>query len=216
MKSVIGPAMEAHDSQGMEWMRDRKGYPAPDWAAFHEIVGQPDPRTLQDAVDIWIEALRGALGDAYEIVDSKRFVAISAGPPADTDALLLLMEHSCERLRHRLRDIASLTWRLKPLVLLFDGGRRFSDYVMAVDDGDLERLGPVAAYLPGGPYVGQFLFAPVPAENHETAILHALTHRMAGGYPYPNRAPEQDPATPPAPPPPPLRAPPPRSDTPDS
>ncbi len=169
----------------MEWMRDRKGYPAPDWAAFHEIVGQPDPRTLQDAVDIWIEALRGALGDAYEIVDSKRFVAISAGPPADTDALLLLMEHSCERLRHRLRDIASLTWRLKPLVLLFDGGRRFSDYVMAVDDGDLERLGPVAAYLPGGPYVGQFLFAPVPAENHETAILHALTHRMAGGYPYP-------------------------------
>lgn len=169
----------------MEWMRDRKGFPVPDWAAFQEIVGQPDSRTLHDAVDIWLEALRDALGDAYEIVDSKRFVAISAGPPTDTDALLLLMERSFERLRDRLRDIASLTWRLKPLVLLFDGGRRFSDYVIAVDDGDLERLGPSAAYRPGGSYVDQFLFAPAPTENHELAILHALTHRMSDGHPYP-------------------------------
>src|SRR5260221_5764893 len=137
MNSVIGPAIGAHDSQGMEWMRDRKGFPAPDRKAFHEIEPNPDPRTLHDAIEIWVEALRDALGDQYEIVDSDRFVAISGGAPADTDALLLLMERAQERLKGRLREMAH-TLGPKPLVLLFDSAHRFNDYVAAIDDENVE------------------------------------------------------------------------------
>ncbi len=166
----------------MEWMRDRKGFPAPDRKAFHEIEPNPDPRTLHDAIEIWVEALRDALGDQYEIVDSDRFVAISGGAPADTDALLLLMERAQERLKGRLREMAH-TLGPKPLVLLFDSAHRFNDYVAAIDDENVEQFG-TAAYIPGWPAT-QFAFAPAPLESYGTAILHALTHSMTGDtYPY--------------------------------
>src|SRR3954447_14601943 len=160
--------MAAHDNEGMEWMRVVRGYPVIDPAAFQEVVGGPglaDRQTKRDAIDFWLEALREALGEAYEIVDSDHFVAIGAG---DTDALLVQLEATLQHLRERLRGIADERWDTSPLAILFESS--FEDYFTAVDGGDGERLGEHAAFLPSSPWLDQFLFAPAPPHIHLPAM----------------------------------------------
>lgn len=157
-------------------MRVVRGYPLIDSAAFEEIVGAPgqvDRQAKHDAVQLWIEALRDALGDAYEIVDSDHFVAIGAG---DTDALLVQLETSRQHLKERLHGIADEQWRESPLALLF--GRSFDEYFTLVDGGDGERLGEHVAYAPFSPWFDQFLFAPAAVHTYVPAIRHGLAHTM--------------------------------------
>lgn len=160
----------------MEWMRVVRGYPVIDSAAFQEIVGGPgfsDRQAKRDAIELWTEALRQALGEAYEIVDSDHFTAIGVG---DSDALLVQLETSRQFLRERLRGIADEQWRENPLAVLFD--RSFDDYFTVVDGGDGERLGEQAAYAPNSPWLDQFLFAPAPVHTYVPAIRHGLAHTM--------------------------------------
>jgi hypothetical protein len=186
MKAVIGPVgMAAHHNEGMEWMRVRGGYPVVDGNAFAQIAGpSPSEQTIHDAIDLWLEALRESLGETYEIVDGDRFVAISCAAAGDIDALLARMEALASRLKRRLHGIASVVWRRRPLVLLFDSGRRFNDYFTAVDEGDGERTGEHCAHLTQR-WLDQLLFAPAPLDACEPAILHGLAHTMAEhNHPY--------------------------------
>lgn len=167
-------------------MRVRGGYPVVDGGAFAEITGPSrSEQTIQDAIGIWLEALREALGETYEIVDSDQFVAISGAAPDDTDALLVRMETLAVRVRNRLRGIArDPRGRRRPLVLLFDSARRFDDYFTAVDEGDGERTGDHCAHFTG-PWLDQFLFAPAPLDASEPAMIHGLAHTLAErDYPY--------------------------------
>lgn len=157
-------------------MRVVRGYPVIDSAAFQELVGGPglaDRKTKHDAVELWIETLREALGESYEIVDSDHFTAIGVG---DTDALLVQLETSLQHLRERLRGIADERWGENPLALLFD--RPFDDYFSAIDGGDGERFWEHAAFIPATPWLDQFLFAPAPPDTYLPAIRHGLAHSM--------------------------------------
>jgi hypothetical protein len=186
MNAVIGPVgMAAHHNEGMEWMRIRGGYPVVDGGAFAEIAGStPSEQTIHDAIELWLEALRESLGETYEIVDSDRFVAISGAAPDDTDALLVRMEVLAERLKSRLRGMVSTGRRRRPLVLLFDSARRFSDYFTAVDEGDGERTGKHCAFL-AQRWLDEHLFAPAPLDACEPAMIHGLAHTLAErDYPY--------------------------------
>src|SRR5436305_2986563 len=186
MNAVIGPVgMGGHDNEGMEWMRVRGGYPVVDGGAFTEVAGpSPSEQTIHAAIELWLEALRESLGETYEIVDSDRFVAISGAAAGAADALLVRMEVLAVRLKSRLHGIASVVWRRRPLVLLFDSARRFKDYFTAVDEGDGERTGAHCAHLTQR-WLDQFLFAPAPLDACEPAILHGLAHTMAEhNHPY--------------------------------
>jgi len=168
----------------MEWMRITGGYPVVDGGAFAEITGPSrSEQTIQDAIGIWLEALREALGETYEIVDSDQFVAISGVAPDDIDALLVRMETLAVRVGNRLRGMAP-RGRRRPLVLLFDSARRFDDYFTAVGGGAGERTGEHCAHFTGS-WLDQFLFAPAPLDACAPAMIHGLAHTLTErDYPY--------------------------------
>jgi hypothetical protein len=184
MNSVIGPVgMAGHDNEGMEWMREHRGFPYIDWKVFRDEISAGDRRAESDAIDLWLDELREALGDWYEIVDCESAVAVSGIAADDTDRLLIHVERACARLKERLPGIVVTSVRSKPVLLLFENPSRAHEYFEAMDEGDGERLGELATFMTGR--VDRVLFAPAPAEQHQGAILHAFTHVMTDALLFP-------------------------------
>jgi hypothetical protein len=163
----------------MEWMRERGGYPDPDWKTLRDEVGfRPGQSSaLRDAIGIWLRELCDALGEGYRLVESSRFIVISAWPASEEERLTHLLEQAVGFLQ---KSVPGMAWlqETKPVVILFESAGRCDEYFTLFDGGDGERIRAGALLHE---FVPQLLLAPSAIEEQEPAVLHALAHLMSSG-----------------------------------
>jgi hypothetical protein len=162
--------------------------PIVDWEAMDPHV----PPTLdKGALDAfwtalarkWLEALGATLGKEYRIVDSERFLLLSALEPRAAKVLLKMVERARKRIFMVLDGIARESENGKVCVLVLDGQDRYYDYVSNYDAQGGEYA------LSGGMFIqrgyGHFVFVASEAHAMEPTIAHELTHCLVQHLPLP-------------------------------
>ena len=109
------------------------GFPRPQWRRLWEVHCNEEPEAELRVQRLWLAALRDALGGAYWVGESERFLLLQELDPSDADGRLATLERTLDRVLDALEGIGPPGGRLpgKLPVLFFSEP---DDYYAYIDE----------------------------------------------------------------------------------
>lgn len=158
------------------------------WDALDAQVPQSDDPKVLDAfwtavACTWLQKLKQALGDGYNIVESERFLLISSLAPRPAQVMLDYAEKTRRRILMLLEGIAHDTESGKVCILVFRDVDTYYQYVSNYYPSDGEFAQSGGMFLQFG--YGHFVFTEADMLQMEPTIAHELTHCLMQHLPIP-------------------------------
>lgn len=173
----------------IEHLRSHDGLPILDWAAFLEWVDQiPSDEAAAVAVTDckrgWLLHLRNALGEGYEVHESRHAMVLSPYSARSASNMLDFIERTRRRITSTLDGVACFDDADRAILIVFGDQATYYRYVSHAYPDDGEFAFSSGMFLPGGcPH----FVTMHDDETHqvERVIAHEMTHASVAHLPIP-------------------------------